>query len=87
MPGAAWAGCSPTYLPTQPGSNKRLRRLAPQLCQALRYLTFSSPSWCDQVRLLDSTPVPCGTSRETVRRSTLGEYVGYGYCASHSRWF
>jgi DDE family transposase len=75
------------YLPKQPGYNKRLRRLAPQLCHALRSLAGRSPSICDHVRLLDSTPVPCGASRQTVRRSELAGDAAYGYCASHSRWF
>ena len=46
-----------------------------------------SPSFCDRLRLLDSTPVPCAASRETVRRSALAGLGGYGYCRSHSRWF
>src|SRR5262245_9067792 len=29
----------------------------------------------------------CGTSRETVHRSELAGWAGYGYCASHSRLF
>lgn len=36
--------------------------------------------------MTDATPVPCGVSRETVKRSELAEHAGYGYCASHSRW-
>jgi hypothetical protein len=36
---------------------------------------------------LDSTPVECGRSLETVRRSQLAEVAGYGYRKSHSRWF
>ena len=75
------------YLPKQPGYNKRLRRLANQLCLVLRCLAIASPSWCDQLRLLDSTPVPCGQSVQTVKRSPLAPYAGYGYRASHSRWF
>ncbi len=39
------------------------------------------------LRLLDSTPVACGTSRETVKRCDLTGYAGYGYCASRSRYF
>ena len=35
------------------------------------HLARQSPSWHDQVRLIDATPVPCGTSRETVKRSEL----------------
>jgi hypothetical protein len=41
--------------------------------------------WCDQWRLLDATPVPCGTSRETVKRSELAGWAGYGWDASHHR--
>jgi hypothetical protein len=75
------------YLPKQPGYNKRLRALAPQIVRAIDYLAFISPSFCDGLRLLDSTPVPCGQSRETARRSEFAGYAGYGYCASHSRYF
>jgi hypothetical protein len=75
------------YVPAQPGYNKRLRRLAPTICQVLRALVAASPSVCDRVRLLDSTPVPCAASRETVKRSDLAGYAAYGYCASHSRYF
>ena len=45
------------------------------------------PSWRDQVRLTDATPLPCGNSRETVRRSELAGWAGYGYCAAHSRGY
>ena len=75
------------YIPGQSGFNKRLRALAPQLLQAITLLAQLSPSFCDRLRLLDSTPVPCAASRETVRRSALAGYGGYGYCRSHSRWF
>lgn len=75
------------YIPGQSGFNKRLRALAPQLVQAVALLARLSPSFCDRLRLLDSTPVPCAASRETVRRSALAGYGGYGYCRSHSRWF
>jgi len=30
---------------------------APQIVRLLNVVAFSSPSWCDNVRLLDSTPV------------------------------
>lgn len=75
------------YIPGQSGFNKRLRALAPQLLQAITLLARVSPSFCDRLRLLDSTPVPCAASRETVRRSALAGHGGYGYCRSHSRWF
>ena len=36
---------------------------------------------------MDATPVPCGQSVVTARRSSLYGYAGYGYCPSHSRWY
>ena len=39
------------------------------------------------MRLLDATPIPCGQSVVTVRRSGLFGWAGYGYCPSHSRWY
>ena len=75
------------YLPKQPGYNKRMRALAPQIVRLLNVVAFSSPSWYDTLRLLDSTPVPCGASRETVKRSQFAGHAAYGYCASHSRYF
>lgn len=71
----------------QSGYNRRLRALAPQIGRCINYLAYISPSFCDQLRLLDSTPVPCGQSRETVKRSEFAGHAGYGYCRSHSRWF
>lgn len=75
------------YLPGQSGYNKRVRALAPQIVELVSALARISPSFCDRLRLLDSTPVPCGQSRETVRRSQLAGHAAYGYCASHSRYF
>ena len=75
------------YLPKQPGYNKRMRALAPQIIRLLNAIAFSSPSWYDTIRLLDSTPVPCGASRETVKRSAFAGHAAYGYCTSHSRYF
>ena len=31
--------------------------------------------------------MPCGASRETVKRSELAGAACYGYCAAHSRWY
>jgi hypothetical protein len=75
------------YLPKQPGYHKRVKAAAPLICQTTMVLAMSCPSWADQLRLFDATPVPCGTSRETVKRSALAGIAGYGYCASHSRWY
>jgi hypothetical protein len=71
----------------QSGYNRRLRGLAPEIGRCISYLAFISPSFCDRLWLLDSTPVPCGQSRETARRSEFAGTAGYGYCRSHSRWF
>ena len=57
------------------------------LATAITHLATACPSWCDDLRLIDATPVPCGTSRETVKRSDLAGHAGYGYCASHSRFY
>lgn len=37
--------------------------------------------------IVDSTPVECGRSRETVKRSDLAGWAEYGYRASRSRFF
>jgi hypothetical protein len=50
-------------------------------------LARDCPSFHDDLWLLDSTPVECGRSRETVKRSDMAGYASYGYCASHSRYF
>jgi hypothetical protein len=75
------------YIPNQPGYNKRVRTLAPQIVRVLGYLAYISPSWCDGLRLLDSTPVPCAASKQTVKRTDFAGHGSYGYCASHSRYF
>jgi hypothetical protein len=75
------------YVCGQAAYNRRLRRAAPLVTQLLRALAVACPSWCDQWRLLDATPVPCGQSRETVRRSALAGWAGYGVDASHHRFY
>ncbi|HVB45655.1 MAG TPA: IS982 family transposase [Streptosporangiaceae bacterium] len=75
------------YLPGQPGYNKRLRGLAVTLSWLTGVLARDTSLWTDDVWVVDSTPVECGRSRETTRRSDLAGWAQYGYCASHSRWF
>jgi hypothetical protein len=75
------------YVCGQSAYNRRLRRAAPLVATILSALAVACPSWWDQWRLLDATPVPCGTSRETVRRSDLAGWAGYGYDASHHRFY
>lgn len=75
------------YLPQQPGYNKRLRKAAALLRRVTRLLAADTSVWSDDVWIVDSTPVECGRSRETVKRSDLAGWAEYGYCASHSRFF
>jgi hypothetical protein len=75
------------YLPTASAYNKRLRRAGPLVALAIGDLAAHTPSFHDQLRLVDSTPVPCASSRETVKRSALVGHAGYGYCKSHHRYF
>ncbi|MGH3408388.1 MAG: IS982 family transposase [Streptosporangiaceae bacterium] len=75
------------YLPQQPSYNKRLRKLGGTISQLIRLLAGDTTIWSDDVWVADSTPVECGRSRETARRSDLAGWAQYGYCASHSRWF
>jgi hypothetical protein len=74
-------------LPQQPGFHKRRRRLADTIEWLIGVFVADSPGAVDDVVLLDSTPVECGRSVETARRSELADACGYGYCRSHSRWF
>ena len=75
------------YLPGQPGYNKRLRKLADTLTWLIALLARDTSIWTDDVWIVDSTPVECGRSKETARRSELAGWAEYGYCASHSRYF
>ncbi len=75
------------YLPQQPGYNKRLRRLTATMNWLAGMLARDTSLWTDDVWVVDSTPVECGRSRETARRSDLAGWAEYGYCASHSRYF
>ena len=75
------------YVPRQAGYNKRLRAAAHLLRALIPVLAAETSSWSDDTWLIDSTPVECGRSRPTAQRSTLAGWAGYGYCASHSRFF
>ncbi|MEU9987411.1 IS982 family transposase [Streptomyces sp. NPDC048045] len=75
------------YLPQQPGYNKRLRKAADLIRRVTRALARDTTLWSDDVWVADSTPVECGRSRETVKRSDLAGWAQYSYCASHSRYF
>jgi Transposase DDE domain len=80
------AGMFP-HLPGQSGFSKRLRKAGPLIAAVITELARDTPSWEEHLRLVDSTPLPCAASRETVKRSDLAGDAGYGYCASHSRYF
>jgi hypothetical protein len=67
--------------------NDRVKAAAPLMEAALRWLADHTPGTAELVRLMDATPVPCGQSVITARRSGLYGYAGYGYCPSHSRWY
>ncbi len=75
------------YLPGQSGYNKRLRRLGYLLNTVIGLLAADTTVFTDDVLVVDSTPVECARSRETVKRSDLAGWAEYGYCASHSRFF
>jgi hypothetical protein len=66
--------------------NDRVKDAAPLMEAALRWLADHTPGTAEMLRLMDATPVPCGQSVVTARRSDLLGSAGYGYCASHSRF-
>jgi hypothetical protein len=70
----------------QSGYNKRIRKALWLFIRVIRMLAMDTTRWSDDVWVVDSTPVECGRSRETVRRSDVAGWAEYGYCASHS-WF
>jgi hypothetical protein len=74
-------------LPFQSGYNKRLRKLAATMSWLISELGRQTSIAEDDVWVVDSTPVECARSRETVKRSDLAGWAEYGYCASHSRFF
>ena len=75
------------YLPRQSGYNKRLRKLNGTMAWLASALAQHTAVATDDVWVVDSTPVECGRSRETAKRSDLAGWAEYGYCASHSRYF
>jgi hypothetical protein len=74
-------------LPKQSGYFKRRRRLTESLEWLMGIFASQSPGFHDDLLLIDSTPIECARSRETVKRSALGDAADYGYCASHTRFF
>jgi Transposase DDE domain len=82
------------YLPTRDALHKRRLRLSGQIEALIAEFARQSPGFFDDLLLVDSTPVECARSRETVKRGgvsslddALANAADYGYCASHSRHF
>jgi hypothetical protein len=89
-----WLRAAPTRvghlfprLLSQPAYNRRLRAVAELMEAALRWLADHTPATSELLRLVDGTPVPCGASRTTARRSGLFGYAGYGRDTSHHRFY
>lgn len=74
-------------LPQRPGYWKRRQRLADTIEALIAEFARLSPGFYDDLLVVDSTPVECGRSVETARRSQLADAADYGYCRSHSRYF
>ncbi len=73
------------YLPSQSRYNERRRLLVPKLAALWKALTSETLGSGDDLRLLDTTPLPCGQSIQTTRTSELAPWAGFGYCPAHSR--
>jgi transposase len=71
----------------RPGFVKRRQRLSDAIEALISEFARHSPGFDDDLLVADSTPVECGRSVETTRRSALADAADYGYCASHSRYF
>ena len=74
-------------IPGRSGFSKRRDRLADTIEALIEVFASDSPGFHDDLVLVDSTPVECGRSVETSRRSQLADAADYGWCASHSRFF
>ncbi|GAA3767887.1 transposase [Salinactinospora qingdaonensis] len=74
-------------LPCQSEYNRHLRALTPVLLKATVWLARAVPTWQENLRLMDGTPLRCGASRATVNRSGLGEIAGYGMDRSHHAFY
>jgi DDE family transposase len=81
-------------IPTRDAFHKRRLRISGQIEALIAHFARQSPGFFDDLLLVDSTPVECARSRETVKRGgsssladALADAADYGYCASHSRHF
>jgi hypothetical protein len=75
--------CFP-YLPPQPADHQRLRRLGDTFAWLIAVPARDTRLVTDDVPVVDSTPVQCARSRDTVHRLDLSGWAEYGYCARHS---
>jgi hypothetical protein len=64
-----------SFLPQDPGYNKRLRAALPQIERVIRVFGRDTCFWHDTVWITASPPVPCGVSRPTVKRSELADWA------------
>jgi Transposase DDE domain len=81
-------------LPDRAGFYKRREALSDTIEALIGEFARHSPGFSDDVLLIDSTPLECARSRETVKRGghsalpdAISDAADYGYCASHSRYF
>jgi hypothetical protein len=81
-------------LPERTAFHKRRLRLSGVIEGLISEFARHSPGFYDELLLVDSTPVECARSRETVKRGgtssltdALSNAADYGYCQSHSRFF
>jgi hypothetical protein len=81
-------------VPSRDAFHKRRIRLSHQIEALIAEFARRSPGFTDDVLLVDSTPLECARSRETVKRGgssslagALSDAADYGYCANHSRLF
>ena len=51
--------------------NERVKAAAPLMEAALRWLADHTPGSAELLRLMDATPIPCGQSAVTAKRSDL----------------
>jgi hypothetical protein len=59
--------------------------LVPKLALLWKTLSGETIGALDDLRLLDTTPLPCGQSVKTTQASELAPWAGFGYSAAHSR--
>ena len=73
--------CSRTC-PSSPATTSGCASSPTLIAWLIGTLARDTSLWTDDVWVVDSTPVECGRSRETVHRSDLAGWAEYGYCAS-----